>query len=155
MVGLKRLRPRRGGGGMVRSAGAFHLPEQGQHGECPLGHRRVRFGVSMVRGSARIRTPTALFEVVDHIHGVPGCAAKPVQGVHDQDVTVPHVGQCFLESGAGDGGSGFLVHEDVFVLDAGGRQGIHLPGQILVRRRYSRIANVYAWNRTECCSRDG
>jgi len=39
-------------------------------------------------------------------------------------------------------GPGLLVHEDVFPGNAGGRQSVQMPGQILLRRRYTRIPNI-------------
>src|SRR5689334_13373376 len=50
--------------------------------------------------------------------------------------------QCGLKSWAIRGGTGLLVREDRF--NAGGRQGVQLPGEILFYRRYPRISDFHA-----------
>jgi len=77
-------------------------------------------------GSARLRTPTALGELVDQVQGVPHSAAQPVQGVHHDHVTGPGVVEQNSQPVRVGRGAGLLVQIDPLGRDPGGAQCVEL-----------------------------
>lgn len=70
-----------------------------------LRHRTVRLcGVHGQGISQRPDTHEPLSELVDHVQGVPDCAAQPVQGVQYKYVAGPRMPERVLEPWAGCGG---------------------------------------------------
>ncbi|MET3922844.1 hypothetical protein ABIB26_003805 [Arthrobacter sp. UYEF20] len=122
----------------VRSAlgrvGSFHLPEECQHDQCQLAHRPVRLGGIDGKGICQGPDADAAFpEVMDQVRGVFDGPSQPVQGMDDENVAGPGMAECFLEPWAVRGGAGLLIDMNVCGINAGGRQGVQLPGQILFR----------------------
>ena len=89
-------------------------------------------------------------QVVDEVQGVPGGAAQPIQGVHDDHVAIAGLVQGLVESGPVGGGSGFLIHVDSFGGDALRRAARRSVGPDPVSRSTRRRTQYPCAHRIEC-----
>jgi hypothetical protein len=81
---------------------------------------------------------------VDEIEDFAEVTAEPVEGVDDDGVAAPGVGEQGGEAVAVDGGAGLLVGVDVLVGDAGGGEGVELAVEVLLDSGDAGVAEVEA-----------
>ncbi len=132
-----------GMGGALGGEGAFHLGEQRQQQEGDAAHALAGSGDGQ-RVGQRAEADAALVQVVDEVEDLAEVAADPVEGVDDDRVAGPGVGQQLLEAVPLGGGAGFLVGVDALVRDAEVGQGVELAVEGLLGGRDPGVAEFKA-----------
>ena len=81
---------------------------------------------------------------MDEVEDLAEVAADPVEGVDDDGVAGPGVGEQLPEAFAVDGGAGFLVGVDPLIGDPGRGQGVELAHEGLLGGGDAGVAEVEA-----------
>jgi hypothetical protein len=68
---------------------------------------------------------------VDEVEDLAQIASEPVEGVHDDGVSVAGIAEQGGQAGPVDGGAGLLVAVDACLRDAGRGEGVELPVKAL------------------------
>jgi len=128
----------------LKGVGALHLSKQRQQHDGEVGHRvAVVGGVDPDRVGEVAHPDAAPGQLMNEVEGVPDGPPQPVQGVHDDHVTVAGVRQRRVEPRPVSRRAGLLVQVDPLRGDPGLVQRIELPVQVLLRGRDPRVPKIH------------